>query len=221
MEFKNTATKSALENTPLTVHKLIVSISRRQISAWHGATAGVCLCLKTATSLSSLILWVSFSCIWTVNYLSLHPCSRVHLCDFFFFSFFSLWFIRSYQPLLFSVPDLSRGDCLSSSPLKGLCLQGLWWQCPPLPSLPAVQVITHGRVHCCVTLVTLCCQGKKTHECLDLSPSSKIKLCMSSSLFCPLTSLSWDPSWNTASRSQCRKDVDCWSESRAWIQRWQ
>lgn len=124
MEFKNSATRNVLENMPSAIRKLIVSISCGQISAWRGATAGVCLCLKTATSLSSLILWVSFSCIWTVNYLPLHPCSRVIFVLVFFAHFFSLphqilpttalWCARSQQGRLY----------LSNSPLKACVCRG-------------------------------------------------------------------------------------------------
>lgn len=152
MEFKNTTTTNILENTLLAIHKLIVSISCRQIS-------GVCLCLKTATRLSSLILWVSFSCIWTVNYLSLHPCSRVHLCDFFFFFCTHFFLFATSEPAnhCYSVCQVSAGDTvLEQQPSQGLSLQGLWWlHSALLPSLPAVQIITHGRAHRCVTLVTL------------------------------------------------------------------
>lgn len=157
MEFKNTATRNVLENIPSAIHKLIVSISCGQISAWHGATAGMCLCLKTATNLSSLILWVSFSCIWPVNFLSLHPCSRVsYLWWGFFCSFF---FPLPHQILPTTAVQCARtqqGRLLDPQPSQGLCLQGLWWlHRALLLSLPAVQILTHGRVHRSVTLVTL------------------------------------------------------------------
>lgn len=106
--------------------KLVVSISWRQISAWHGAAARVCLCLKTATNLSSLILWVSFPCIWTVNYLSLPPCSRVHLCNVFFAHFSSATSDPASHRSL--VCQVSAGETvLEQQPSQGLCLQGLWW----------------------------------------------------------------------------------------------
>lgn len=216
MEFKTTVTRNVLENTPLAIHKLIASISCRQLSAWHGATAGVCLPENCNQSVQSHSLSVTFMHLNCKLFISSSLQQSSSLWFFFFFSFFLL---AASDPAshCYSVCQVSVGETvLEHQPSQGLCLQGLWWlHSALLPSLPAVQIITHGRAHRCVTLVTLCCLGKEMHECLGLSPSSKIKLCVSFAFFCPLTSLSWDPSWNTASRSQCRKDV----ELLDWVQR--
>lgn len=144
-------------------------------------------CNQSVQSHSLSVIFMHLNCkLFTSSSLQ-----QSYLCVGFFCSFF-LFATSDPANHRSLVCQVSAGKIvLEQQPSQGLCLQGLWWlHYALLPSLPTAQIITHGRVHHCVAFVTLCCLEKETHECLDLYPGSKIKLCMSSSLFCPFTSLS-------------------------------
>lgn len=87
----------------------------------------------------------------------------------------------SFQPPVFGVPGLSRGNKIfEQQPLQGLCLRGLrslLGAAVPARCSNHCRTIALGRAHRCLTLVMLCSLQKETRECLGLD--LKIKLCVS------------------------------------------